>query len=145
MKHSQQHLGLQEHSVGEIYPWTIRGKGNTLQGFHCITGEEGPRFRYYDSTAYRQFKEAYQLAELWVEKQIIGLDVIDAARLKDAIAEESPIRLACRGCDRDDYDGVVAFPADWSDIHAVVSQLAGSTWWTHLGFCPDCQGEFGKP
>ena len=87
MRHSNQYAGLQEHSVGEIYPWTIRGKGNTLQGFHCLTGEEGPRFRY-DSELEGSFTAAYRLAELWVEQQRIGLDVIDAARLADAIREQ---------------------------------------------------------
>ena len=90
--HHASHPGLQEHSVGEIYPWTIRGVNNTLQGFHCLTGEEGPRFSYVSDhfldvqvPAIRQFNDAHELAELWVEEQRIGLDIIDRGRLDEAI------------------------------------------------------------
>ena len=89
MRHSESHPGLQNHSVGEIYPWTIRGVGDSLQGFHCVSGEQGPRFYWYSDPIGPQldFSTAYRFAELWVEDQRIGLDIIDAGRLADAIAD----------------------------------------------------------
>jgi hypothetical protein len=38
--------GLQKHSVGEIYPWTIRGVGDTCQAFNCIDGRTGTQHPY---------------------------------------------------------------------------------------------------
>lgn len=55
---------------------------------------------------------------------------------------ESPIlRLACMNCDREDYDGASlqqAVDDGWQDI-GEVEVLHQSTWWTHLGYCPNCQ------
>ena len=84
--HHATHSGLQQHSVGEIYPWTVRGKGDTLQGFHCLTGEEGPRFQYTPSVE-GSFSNAHRLAELWIENERIGLDIIDSGRLEDGIRD----------------------------------------------------------
>lgn len=62
------------------------------------------------------------------------------------------IRLACRFCDRNDFDGVESLPADWFDIDEVQTyedstrevDLADQSesvldWFTHLGVCPECQ------
>jgi hypothetical protein len=51
------------------------------------------------------------------------------------------IRLACNLCDRDDYDGVTlpkALADGWKEIDPAVNIYA-SSWWTHLGWCPECQ------
>jgi hypothetical protein len=62
------------------------------------------------------------------------------------------IRLACRFCDREDYDSVDVIPADWFDIEVVQTYEASQQsvelsdpnrsafeWYTHLGVCPLCQ------
>ena len=38
--------GVQLHSCGPLYPWTIRGVGDTCQAFHGIDGRTGTRFPY---------------------------------------------------------------------------------------------------
>lgn len=59
------------------------------------------------------------------------------------------IRLACFGCDREDFDGIDEIPKDWVDVDEVqsyedsikpVEDRVGEVglWWTHLGCCPDC-------
>ncbi len=71
---------------------------------------------------------------------------------KPAPKREPPIRLACAGCDRDDYDGVWRLPKDWTDIskeqtlrqskaEVAPNDTARSVfdWHTHMGYCPDCQ------
>jgi hypothetical protein len=30
----------------EIYPWSIRGLGDSCQAFHCLTGKTGPAHPY---------------------------------------------------------------------------------------------------
>jgi DNA-directed RNA polymerase subunit RPC12/RpoP len=55
-----------------------------------------------------------------------------------------PIRLACCGCDRDDFDGIAELPTDWYGIDEVqtlaeaTADNGDSSWWTHLGWCVDC-------
>lgn len=59
------------------------------------------------------------------------------------------IRLACMFCDRDDFDGVDNIPTNWFSVDEsqtcdALLQEAGiveatSSWYTHLGVCPDCQ------
>lgn len=53
--------GLQRHSVGEIYPWTIMIVGDNCQAFHCITGEKGPMHPFTNFGD--SFKAAHALAE----------------------------------------------------------------------------------
>lgn len=60
------------------------------------------------------------------------------------------IRLACRFCDRDDFDFVEALPTDWLAIEQVQEYEASLReacpdedgrvfdWFTHLGVCPRC-------
>ena len=46
-RHNNRHVGLQNHSLGEHYPWTISAKGypdHKWHPFHCLTGEWGPGF-----------------------------------------------------------------------------------------------------
>ncbi len=53
-RHHKNHIGLQEHSVGDIYPWSIVGKGTSGGGFapsktiwqpqQLVSGEQGPCF-----------------------------------------------------------------------------------------------------
>lgn len=65
------------------------------------------------------------------------------------------VRLACVGCDIEDYDGItpeelsniVAIGA-WSGVDEVQSYAESifsgpgscGEWWTHLGWCPECLG-----
>jgi hypothetical protein len=64
--------GLQSHSIGELYPWTIRGYGESLQAFNCITGEQGVRHEYGKEVS---FESAYNKAKA----DCIRLDVKKAA------------------------------------------------------------------
>jgi hypothetical protein len=75
------------------------------------------------------------------------------AKTKKAVAKrQPPIRLACVGCDRDDYDGVWRLPKNWTAISK--EQTLGQSkaevtpdettrsvfdWHTHIGYCPECQ------
>lgn len=71
------------------------------------------------------------------------------------IRDHGPIRLGCRNCDIEDYDGVRLLPGDWQDIEEVQSLrdaisvferweddcprgYSSLDWWTHLGYCPKC-------
>ncbi len=71
---------------------------------------------------------------------------------KATVKRQPPIRLACVGCDRDDFDGVWRLPKDWSGISK--EQTLGQSkaevsiddtsrsvfdWHTHNGYSPDCQ------
>jgi hypothetical protein len=62
------------------------------------------------------------------------------------------IRLACRFCDRNDFDGIGTLPTDWFDIDEVQTyqesireanlsdrKVSVLDWYTHLGVCPECQ------
>lgn len=64
------------------------------------------------------------------------------------------IRLACRFCDRSDFDGIDAVPPDWFSVDTVQSyeeslksvdcwdaNASVLDWYTHLGVCPECQVE----
>lgn len=68
------------------------------------------------------------------------------------------IRLSCENCDRDDFDGVLEIPKDWSNVTEVQSWEASVQpaergdqsrsvfeWWTHLGTCPDCNVQQNAP
>ncbi len=68
-----------------------------------------------------------------------------------------PIRLACAGCDREDYDGVWRIPKNWEGVqrHQTLTQSyevveetdthkSQFDWFTHLGTCPDCQEADGR-
>jgi hypothetical protein len=61
------------------------------------------------------------------------------------------IRLACRFCDREDFDFVDELPPDWFSVDEVQgyeaslqeADLANTDvspldWFTHLGVCPSC-------
>ena len=52
---------------------------------------------------------------------------------------KAPIRLACTECDRTDFDGIATLPSDWSQIGEAEVSENDSSWWTHLGLCPDCK------
>lgn len=38
--------GLQNHSIGPLYPWTIQVVGNACQALNCLTGETKAKFRF---------------------------------------------------------------------------------------------------
>lgn len=62
--HNGEHEALQDHSIGEDYPWTIKKVGNQYwQPMHCLIGEEGPRFYLaWDKTDI----SAHARAERWI-------------------------------------------------------------------------------
>jgi hypothetical protein len=73
------------------------------------------------------------------------------------------IRLACQVCDREDYDGITAaelkkaIKDGWKEVERVQSYrqscktyenredeppgFSALEWWTHLGYCPECDPE----
>ena len=59
------------------------------------------------------------------------------------------IRLACRLCDCEDYDGVASLPRDWFNVEEFQSYADSirpeNYWHTHLGVCPDCQEMLFSP
>ena len=77
-----------------------------------------------------------------------------------SFARQFPVRLACRECDREDFDCISQPQLDaapslgWQDIGFVQSGRDAFTtydnpeqappgysvldWYTHLGLCPDC-------
>ena len=58
--------GLQNHSIGDIYPWTIviRGHGpGVCYAQHCITDEKLLEFRFTKMGEGGDFKKAHRLAE----------------------------------------------------------------------------------
>ena len=63
----------QNHSIGDLYPWTIRyrdnGKRILIEPFHCLTGEVGPLFAYECGGQTSGFKIAYRQAEKWIRNQ----------------------------------------------------------------------------
>lgn len=71
--HNERHIGLQDHSIGDLYPWTIRARDNRTRGytilepFHCITGKVGPGAVYGRVTSH---SEAYRWCEEWIRDQL---------------------------------------------------------------------------
>jgi len=68
--HNAEHGGLQNHSIGSVYPWTISAKhgstGIRYYGWNTISGEQGPCFSVDDC----QSTSAHKLAELWIQARI---------------------------------------------------------------------------
>jgi hypothetical protein len=54
--------GIQGHSAGELFPYSVRGVGDTLQAFDGTTGRVGPRYPY-DIADDESFREAHRNAE----------------------------------------------------------------------------------
>lgn len=80
MGHDTQHAGLQQHSVGETYPWTVRQVGNTCQAFNCITGKAMPAQWEFDqeqdangNTVLVGFEQAYAQAEADMPSELIDM------------------------------------------------------------------------
>ena len=69
--HSNEHLGLQQHSVGELYPWTIMIRKDPTKTVGSVvpvngaTGYYGPSFQF-DGWG-ESFYAAHRLAEQWVK------------------------------------------------------------------------------
>lgn len=49
--------------------------------------------------------------------------------------EPGPIRLACNGCEREDYNGVFALPDEWREI---TEERDDDCWFNFVGTCPTC-------
>ena len=91
---------------------------------------------------------------LWFETIVLSEGDIDVRKA---------IRLACRVCDRQDFDGITAaqlkkaIENGWKDVERVQTYAQACKtyekaedeppgfsrldWWTHLGNCPDCPCE----
>lgn len=70
VKHYQ-NSGLQVHSLGELYPWSVvvyRSRyARYVRAENLVTGECGPK-RYYNVPFCPQFENAHRLAELDARK-----------------------------------------------------------------------------
>ena len=90
--HHAQHRGLQGHSVGGMYPYTIMGmehQGKTVYAwYNCCTGAQGEAMPTYDE-AYRDWETTVvPLGELlgsetpgfWIERVIGGWRAVDTTR-----------------------------------------------------------------
>ncbi len=54
--------GIQGWSVGDLYPFTIRGVGQSLQAYNCVTGERGLRSYHWGETQ-EDFYRAHDAAQ----------------------------------------------------------------------------------
>ena len=90
-------------------------------------------------------QRAARLLSLCEFDQDVDLDDLEfIERVAKAVNEQRaprPIRLACIECDRVDFDGIATLPSDWDCIGEAEVSETDSSWWTHLGICPDCNTE----
>lgn len=86
-------LGIKPHSVGSIYPYSIKRIGDAYyQAFHCITGQEGPLFPLGGCREHRQM--AHSRCVSWAKKAL-QYDITKANRERDiALGETWPAILA---------------------------------------------------
>jgi hypothetical protein len=73
--------GVQPWSVGELFPYSVMGHGNTLRGFNGIDGWMGPRRPYLviEGRIDRvSFNDAYEQAELDIALRVSGPLVVVA-------------------------------------------------------------------
>jgi len=67
--------GLQAHSIGPIYPWTIVVTGTTILAMHCETGIKKGGFVYtpgIEGSFQRAHDHAERSAQAEIDKEIIG-------------------------------------------------------------------------
>jgi len=59
--------GLQNYSIGPLYPWTIQVVGNACQALNCLTGETKAKFQFesakIDEDHRLSFCDAHEQAE----------------------------------------------------------------------------------
>ena len=64
--------GLQNHSIGPLYPWTIQVVGDACQALNCLTGETKAKFQFErvrNDNDYRlSFYDAHEQAECSVNE-----------------------------------------------------------------------------
>lgn len=102
--------GIQLHSMGPLYPYTVRGIGNALQCFNMLNGKEGKRHEYnFDIKG--SFEAAHREAELDCQVQL-NLDAVrefqeehemtfnEAASLRDMVNRPTPLLLVKRFIER---------------------------------------------
>ena len=69
--HHTQHAGLQDHSVGSYYPWTVSAKhtyaGIEYYAWNTVSGEQGPQFPAWSN--YHN-DSGHSLAESWIEDRL---------------------------------------------------------------------------
>lgn len=64
--HDPVHLGLQSHSIGSEYPWTVQGRGAGYQAAHLLNGTESP---IYDRCAHAQKAlEVFKAEGRWIDQ-----------------------------------------------------------------------------
>ncbi len=89
MSHHTEHRGLQEHSVGPLYPWSVVRIGDRCeQPRQLVTGERGPEFPRDggDITAYRAARQ-------WIcERRKETVEHIEYERLSEEYSFLLPIR-----------------------------------------------------
>ncbi len=81
MRHSKQHSGLQDHSVGELYPWSIVQVGDQfIQARHGVSGEQSPEFQIRHVVGIDRglsIQHTYRQVELWVQDKLVNQDKLD--------------------------------------------------------------------
>lgn len=64
--HDPVHAGLQSHSIGSEYPWTVQGRGAGYQAAHLLDGTESP---IYDRCAHAQKAlEVFKAEGRWIDQ-----------------------------------------------------------------------------
>lgn len=88
--HCEVHAGLQTHSMGGAYPWSIQGIGDDWQAVNLLdSSERGPRRDSYGS-ALLDIPEPYRSREVRCENEAKRLrQRNEAIRTIDAAAVES--------------------------------------------------------
>jgi hypothetical protein len=86
MRHHKEHVGLQEHSVGKIYPWSIVRIGDKgYQAWQVVSGEKGPLFFFslWEEKGYNARdarRKAFEFATSYAETCLTsGKDCADRA------------------------------------------------------------------
>ena len=88
--HSEIHAGLQTHSMGGAYPWSIRGVGDRWQAVNLLDSNERGPIRNEYGEAFLDLPEPYRSREARCEKQAReARERSEAIRNIDAAAVES--------------------------------------------------------
>lgn len=73
-QHHKQHVGLQNHSVGPLYPWSVVRIGDRCeQPRQLVSGELGPEFPLGQEFG----KSAYVWATDWIRERVSKAEVFD--------------------------------------------------------------------
>jgi len=109
-RHHSKHIGLQNHSVGELYPWSVVRIGDRCeQPRQLVSGETGPEFPLLD---FGDGVSAYQQAEKWIRERIASeqADSGSAGKYVDGMRELGELAYSPDGSI---VDSVLANHYDW--------------------------------